>query len=447
MKEKATVKVNCAAENGMIRRLNGGNLAPALTANRRRFRDITQPFGELKLPCTRLHDAPLENPNMRLVDVNNIFPLFHADPDDGRNYYFDQTDDYIENCLNCGTQIVYRLGVSIEHGKKRYFVAPPEDYEKWAKICIRIIEHFNEGRWHGHYWQIKYWEIWNEPANCDSDGLPKMWGGTTDEFNNFYCTVSKILKERFPHLMIGGPSHGLGNGEPGGPTEVFLKKCAAEKAPVDFYSWHCYSDSIEHYAKQVAPIRKMVDACGFPHAELHLNEWHYVPMDWSRSGDIAYHKFFYSADGFKGLDSAAFLCGVLTSWQDTPLDMGNYYTVTSSGYGIFTNLAEPTKSYFGLKAFGQMSADYPKRFKVKTAAPVYALGGSAPDGRKMLLISCFKLDAGKVTVTFEQEIRNVTVRLVDRDHDLAEIPASPPGKKLELAYTGTSAVFTVEFDC
>ena len=65
----------------------------------------------------------------------------------------------------------------------------------------------------------------------------------------------------------------------------------------------------------------------------------------------------------------------------------------------------------------------------------------------MLLISCFKLDAGKVTVTFDKEIRNVTVRVVDRDHDLAEIPASPQGKKLELAFTGTSAVFTVEFDC
>jgi len=170
-------------------------------------------------------------------------------------------------------------------------------------------------------------------------------------------------------------------------------------------------------------------------------------MDWSRSGDIAYHKFFYSADGFKGLDSAAFLCGVLTSWQDTPLDMGNYYTVTASGYGIFTNLAEPTKSYFGLKAFGQIAADYPKRFKVKAAAPVYALGGSAPNGRKMLLISCFKMDAGKVTVAFDREIRNVTVRLVDRDHDLTEISASAKGKKLELSFTGTSAVFTVEFDC
>ena len=446
MEEKAIVKVNCSVENGLIRRLNGGNLAPALLANRRRFRDITEPFKELRLPCTRLHDAPLENANMRLVDVNNIFPLFHADPDDERNYYFDQTDDYIENCLNCGTQIIYRLGVSIEHGKKRYFVAPPENYEKWAKICIRIIEHYNEGRWHGHYWNIKYWEIWNEPANCDPDGLPKMWGGTVDEFNEFYCTVSKILKKRFPHLMIGGPSHGLGNGEPGGPTEVFLKKCAEEQAPVDFYSWHCYSDSIEHYVNQVAPIRKMVDECGFPNAELHLNEWHYFPMDWDRSGDLEYHKHFYSADGFKGLDSAAFLCAVLAGWQDTPLDMGNYYTVTCTGYGIFTRFTEPTKSYFGLKAFGQLAADYPKRFQVQAKAPVYAIGGTAENGRKMLLISCFKMENGKLELVFDQPIRNVVVHLLDKNNDLAPITATPQGNRLELSFDGFSAVFLVEFD-
>ncbi len=443
----ARVSVYPETESGIIRRLNGGNLAPALYANRRSYRDITEPFRELRLPCTRLHDAPLENPNMRLVDVNNIFPLFHADPDDSRNYCFEQTDDYIANSLACGTQIVYRLGISIEHGKKRYYTAPPENYEKWAEICIRIIEHFNEGLWNGHYWNIRYWEIWNEPGNNDPDGLPKMWGGTEDEFNVFYCAVSRILKARFPHLMIGGPSHGLGNAEPGGPTEIFLKKCASEHAPVDFYSWHCYSDSIAHYVNQVAPIRKKVNECGFPNAELHLNEWHYFPMDWDRetSNDLEYHKFFYSADGFKGLDSAAFLCAVLAGWQDTPLNMGNYYTTTCGSYGLFTQFTEPTKSYCGMKAFGILASECGKRFRVAAEAPVYALGGMAGSGKKMLLVSCFKPEWKKVELVFDRKILNTTLLLIDEKHNLEPVPVNPRGNRLELPFEGSSAVFLLEF--
>lgn len=432
---------------GKIRRLNGGNLAPGMNANRRPNRDCSETFKELRMPNTRLHDAPLENPNHPLVDVDNIFPLFHADPDDMRNYVFAQTDDYIGNSINnCNTQIVYRLGVSIEHGKKRYRVAPPADYEKWAHICCRIIEHYNEGLWNGHYWNIKYWEIWNEPGNRDNDGLPKMWGGTDDEFNEFYCVVSKIIKKRFPHLMIGGPSHGLGNGEPGGPTEVFLQKCAAEGAPVDFYSWHCYSDSIEHYINQVEPIRKMVDKCGFEKSELHLNEWHYFPMDWNRYRDVEYIKFFHSAEGFKGLDAGAFLCAVLCGWQDTPLDMGNYYTTSAGGYGIYVDHVVRTKSYYGLKAFGELAADCPNRFEVSAAAPVYALGGSNDDGQKMVVISCFKTDDKSVEVEFDQAISDLEVQQLDGKRDLEVVPATVvDGKKVTLNFDGTSAVFLLKF--
>ena len=169
-------------------------------------------------------------------------------------------------------------------------------------------------------------------------------------------------------------------------------------------------------------------------------------MDWDRSGDLEYHKFFYSADGFKGLDSAAFLCAVLAGWQDTPLDMGTYYTVTTSGYGIFTAYTEPTKSYYGLKAFGELAADYPKRFQVQAKAPVYAIGGTAENGRKMLLISCFKMENGTLELVFDQPIRNVVVHLLDKNNDLATIPSTPQGNRLDLSFDGTSAVFLVEFD-
>lgn len=103
---------------GEIRALNGVNLAPKL--HNQKNRNMNEAYRALKIPYARLHDVPLDNPGMRLVDIQHIFGNREADENDPRNYYFKQTDDYIRNCLGLGTQVVYRLGTSIEHSLQNY---------------------------------------------------------------------------------------------------------------------------------------------------------------------------------------------------------------------------------------------------------------------------------------------------------------------------------------
>ena len=55
-----------------IRKLNGGNLAPNIHGERS-GRNIREPFRQLNLAYARLHDAPLDNPGCRLVDISHIF--------------------------------------------------------------------------------------------------------------------------------------------------------------------------------------------------------------------------------------------------------------------------------------------------------------------------------------------------------------------------------------
>lgn len=69
----------------VIRKLNGGNLAPNIHGERS-GRNIRESFRQLNLAYTRLHDAPLDNPGCRLVDISHIFPLFHLDENDPRNF-------------------------------------------------------------------------------------------------------------------------------------------------------------------------------------------------------------------------------------------------------------------------------------------------------------------------------------------------------------------------
>ena len=264
-------KENC----GRIRKLNGGNLAPSL-AGEMAGRNIRKSFRELNLAFTRLHDAPLDNANCPMVDISSIFPLFHLDPSDSRNYRFKHTDDYLHNCIvEAETPVFWRLGESIDHTVNKYFIEPPADVDKWIDVASNIIRHYTEGLWNGFHYNIEYWEIWNEPecggnTRLDPNAKNLMWLGTQEEFFEFFAKVAKELKKRFPHLKFGGPAHcGWSDGCGG----LFLEKCAAEKVPLDFYSYHCYfNDPFGWILESPGVVRKKLDELGYTHTEIHLNE-------------------------------------------------------------------------------------------------------------------------------------------------------------------------------
>ena len=159
----AKIPVDFSQELGPVKRLNGMvNTAPiALTLYPEK--DMLSATKELEIPCTRFHDASLESPGYDLIDVTRVFPLFHLDPDDERNYNFAATDDMLARCRETGSDIEYRLGESIEHSARQYKVHAPKDFAKWAEICVHIIRHYNEGWANGFRWNIRRWSIWEEP--------------------------------------------------------------------------------------------------------------------------------------------------------------------------------------------------------------------------------------------------------------------------------------------
>ena len=228
---------------GKIRPLNGGNLGPCIKPE-----DPVQraDFNKLEIPLTRLHDAPCTHGGMRLVDVQHIFGNWNADPEDPDNYYFDQTDEYIRRMVEDGTEIMYRLGTSIEHCEPHYYAFPPKDFEKWTNICLHIIRHYNEGWANGMHANIKYWEIWNEPddSRCFAPKPSLMWNGTAEEFFELYRISVSAIKAEFPELKIGGaafwkinPTFGAGDNQ---FIDKFLAGCRDHNVPLDFFSWHSY---------------------------------------------------------------------------------------------------------------------------------------------------------------------------------------------------------------
>jgi hypothetical protein len=219
--EEAVLTADFAVPAGSIRPLHGINKGPLAPGG---LFDVIKEQKELGVPFTRLHDCGWPNPYV--VDHHAVFPDPDADPALPGSYDFRLTDEYIAAVRRTGAEPIYRLGESIEHTSVKRFVHPPADPEKWAAICLGIIRHYNEGWADGFRYDIRYWEIWNEPEN-----RPAMWSGSDDDYLRLYRVAATAIKKQFPALKVGGPALGASgrfvNGE-FRPTEFaarFLAMC------------------------------------------------------------------------------------------------------------------------------------------------------------------------------------------------------------------------------
>lgn len=353
--------VDFARTNGNFRALHGGNNGPLGYGE---LVDLTPQFLELAIPLVRLHDSAWPYPD--IVDIHAVFPDFAADPDSPASYRFGPTDDYLRALTNAGPRIVFRLGESIEHAKRKRYVHPPADPAKWAAICAGVVRHYNEGWADGLKLGIQYWEIWNEPEN-----RPAMWTGTPEEYFRLYAVTAKALKARWPELKVGGPSLGYqgkfgaeGSLEPSDFLRDFVRSIRAEAAPLDFFSWHLYTDDPAEAARRAHAVRRWLDGNGFPQTESHLNEWNYLPgNDWSpmTAGQGATREAWYARQG--GADGAAFIVATLLRLQDAPLDAANFYSTDNQPFGLFTLHGAPKKNFHAFRAFRQL-LDTPVRVTV-----------------------------------------------------------------------------------
>ncbi len=309
------------------------------------------------IPYSRLHDVGGAYGNFRFVDIPNIFRDFGADETDPASYDFTFTDLLITALIEQGVEPFFRLGVTIENQAriKAYRIYPPADYHKWAAICEHVIRHYTEGWADGFCYDIRYWEIWNEPDNYEDPMENQMWRGSKEQYYELYEVASKHLKKCFPHLKIGGyASCGFyaikkefiadANSSPRKEYfldffEGFLQYVKAHACPLDFFSWHTYS-GVESNKLYAAYARRRLDEEGFALTESICNEWNPTPKN---RGTYTH---------------AADTCACMLLWQDMGVDAAMFYDARwgTSIYGALfhpeTKLPYP--AYYAFTAFNAL---------------------------------------------------------------------------------------------
>ena len=375
--------------SGTLRALHGINKGPLAAGG---LVDVTSAITALGVPSIRLHDCHWPNPDV--VDMHAVFPHPAADPEQEASYDFALTDEYIVATRRTGAEIVYRLGESIEHTTTKRFVHPPRDPERWARVAVGIIRHYNEGWAGGYYHNLQYWEIWNEPEN-----RPAMWSGSDADYFDLYRTTARAIKSRYPGLKVGGPAVGAsgefrgGQFHPTGFVTNFLALCRGESLPLDFFSWHCYTADPSELVQRAHAVRRLLDAYGFTNTASHLNEWNYLPGGtWgplSRASAPETRQAFY--EQMAGASGAAFLDVALIELQDAPVNVCNLFHGELGGFGLFNEHGVPSKNYHALRAFrGLLEA--PRRVATQGGiAGKLALAGGLDEGSKVagILVSSF----------------------------------------------------------
>lgn len=426
----ADLSVDCSKVVGEIRPLNGVNSGPIGAGG---LVDLSEYHRQAGFPLTRLHDCHWPNPDV--VDIHVVFPDFRADPERAESYDFARTDEYVRAVLDAGSKVVYRLGESIEHTSTKLHVNPPPDPTKWAAICVGIIRHYNQGWAGGFRHDIRYWEIWNEPEN-----RPAMWTGDDEDYFRLYEVTAKAIKAHFPELKVGGPALGDtgrivdGRFQPSPFLLKFLGRCRERSLPLDFFSWHLYTDDPAECMIRSRGIRAVLDEHGFTRTESHLNEWNDLPgNDWTpmlRQGQGVARERFY--EQINGLPGAAFSACVLVNLQDCPVDAANYYSADDQGFGLFSPNGVPHKAFYTFKAF-RLLRDTPRRLRVtggEAGSLVVCAGTDAGDSVVQVLVANYRSPEKRVRLVLagfpgRGPVLSQTFTL-DATHDLAEARENHP---------------------
>ena len=246
---KRTVNIDFSRKIGKLKPVNCLNNGPLFGINL--DSDFTEEYKEMRPPLVRLSGIEAPYQSSRFLDIHCIFPDINLDERFEASYNFGPTDKYIAALKECGADIFLRLGESREPFEVKKYTRVPSDYGKIARICEKIIAHYNKGWANGFKYNIKYVEIM-----CDVD-TADGWCGTPDEYYEYYTVVANHLKEAFPKLRVGAYSSGGffslnhydGTKEEKGYVDFldgFLEYITRKKtAPLDFFSWKCYAESPE----------------------------------------------------------------------------------------------------------------------------------------------------------------------------------------------------------
>lgn len=400
MTDRKTVTVDFALATGQIKPLHGmcnGPLSPGA--------DLRALFADMGVPTVRFADTGGCTSGL-FVDVSHIFPNPAADEYDPGSYRFAPTDQMVLAAAQSGAQVIYRLGESDDG----WYFSLPEDTEKWVRVCVNIIRHYNDGWAEGYHLNLGMLEIWSAPDTMQGVGNAAVFA--------LYEKAVHGIKSYDPDLQVGG----MGFTDWGAMPREFIKFCKKKQLPLDFVSI-CAWGSLSGALKLAAYLQKS-DMASMP---ILVSAWNSVSPD---AIPVAAAEKQAMVQGLGSLGGALYCASALLAMQNVPeITMATYYDAqpeVTPLCGICDRYSNPTKAFYAFRAFDVL-------YRQKTAVwcdaqgkDVYAAASSAQGaGAVMIAVNG---SPGLVDVRLDnlpQDVYSCDVMILDGVKDLALVQTLP----------------------
>ena len=403
-----------APTDAAIQNLLGVNIGPAPAGNNPNNQNLSQVYAQLNVNLIRTHDfyGPL--------DMAVMYPDRTRDPADPRSYAFAQSDEMWRAIVGAGSQPYFRLGDSWNNAKPP---ANAQERANWVKAAVEVVRHYRAPDWGVRYaGKLTYVEIWNEPDHQQFWPKPR----TPQEYYQLYAETARALKQEFPELKIGGP--GLtpaGALTPQGNqwARNFLDYVKQHNAPLDFISWHMYSNNPNDWVTAAQFYRGQLDARGFTTTTQHVTEWN---TD-TKQSDANNAEAIALRTKSKG---AAILTAAWIAMQQNGIAVSTFYRGPDpamdapSFYGMFYANGKPKKVALAFWLWARL-VEHSKRLNLTATpnSPLWVLAGQNTSGEIAILIANPSSTAMRYTIA---GIVPRTATVLRVDDSIPEFPLSYP---------------------
>lgn len=189
---------------------------------------------------------------------------FNLLPQHGR-YDFAKLDETVDTVRQAGAEPLMDLTIrpNLLYPSRDPKVIYPNSWDEWDNLIYELVKHY-KGRDAG----IKYWEVGDE---CDIGALSGApYDCTPENYAIYYQHTIKAIRRADPYAKVGGPTAARYDT----PVLTYLVAyCAKNHVPLDFVSWHVYSNDPQVFRKTVGYVKEVLAKYPSIHPQTFLDEW------------------------------------------------------------------------------------------------------------------------------------------------------------------------------
>ncbi|MGZ3817314.1 MAG: GH39 family glycosyl hydrolase [Bdellovibrio sp.] len=277
---------------------------------------------ELGIQHVRFHGLLSDDMGTLVCQNNNyVYSFFNAD----------QIFDYLQSIGMRPFMELSFMPTTLASGSETVFhykgnVTPPKDFEAWAVLIEKMVNHF-KNRYGTEEVAQWFFEVWNEP------NLKAFWTGDQKQYFELYHRTAKAIKGVDSQFKVGGPATAMNEW-----VHDFLQYAMDNDVPVDFISTHQYpTDSFgkpgDDTIKQLSLSRRSV-----------LKEQVLDTFQKAKGKPIYYTEWSTSSNPFDDLHDSSYCASAIIK---TVLEVSDF--VQGYSYWTFSDIFE--ENYFSSVPF------------------------------------------------------------------------------------------------